>query len=307
MRSPTLAELPPPPDAVTIWPWTRASPTAPPVMPDGSPWPLVSIVMPVFRQGRFLEQAIRSVLLQGYPRLELIVVDGGSPDDTRTILERYAPWLKYWVSEADRGPAHALNKGFAYAGGDLLGVLNGDDFFLPGCLMQVAESFAAHPEAGVISGHGYFATPDGTLGVPTFSDPWNLTWFCHGACVLVQPSTFFRRDAFERAGGFRENDRVCWDMELWAEMAATGTVFRSLDAFLAAFRLHADSITGRPELRHLRREHARSVASGVLGRPESAADRALHYVYRAMKFSRHPARTVRQRLFFYNTLGRWSL
>lgn len=307
MRCPTLIELPPPPGAFRVWPWTRDTTALPPLMEDGRPWPLISIVMPSFNQGRFLEHALRSVLLQGYPRLEVIVMDGGSADQSREVLSRYAPWLKHWVSAPDRGPAHALNAGFGDAGGEILGVLNGDDFYLPGCLGTMAQAFAATPAADVMSGHGYFATPSGDLGVETCSDAWNETRFRHGACVLVQPATFFRRAAFDRAGGFRENDRVCWDMELWADMAATGARFARVDAYLAAFRLHPESITGRADLRRRRREHARTVAARVSGHAETRQDRLLHYACRALKFASHPARTLRQRLFFYTTLKRWSL
>ena len=82
-------------------------------MPDGSPWPAISLVTPSFNQGQFIEETLRSVLLQGYPRLELVVIDGGSRDNTVEILRKYEPWLTYWVSEPDRGQSHAINKGLA--------------------------------------------------------------------------------------------------------------------------------------------------------------------------------------------------
>ena len=196
MRCPTLSELPSPPEAMTIWPWTRGSRPLPEKMPDGQPWPLISIVTPSFNQGQFLEQAIRSVLLQGYPRLELIVVDGGSTDGSVETIAQYETWLKHWVSERDAGPASALNKGFAFASGDILGFLNADDFYLPGCFARVAEEFDARHSADIVSGHGYFAKPSGELGMPTYSDRWSLTRFRYGTCVLVQQSTFFRRSVF---------------------------------------------------------------------------------------------------------------
>jgi len=82
-------------------------------MPDGSPWPTISLVTPSFNQAPFIEETLRSVLLQGYPRLELVVIDGGSQDGTVEILRKYQPWLTYWVSEPDHGQAHAINKGLA--------------------------------------------------------------------------------------------------------------------------------------------------------------------------------------------------
>lgn len=307
MRSPTLHELPPPPEAMTVWPWTRGSDPLPSTMPDGQPWPVISIVTPSFNQAVFLDQAIRSVLLQGYPRLELIVMDGGSTDGTVALLEKYGPWLKHWVSAPDRGPADALNMGLAQASGDLLAVLNADDFYLAGALATVAGAFAAEPAADVISGHGYFTRRTGELGVPLHSDRFTPARFRNGACVLVQPATFFRREAFERAGGFRLSGRLCWDMELWADMATTGAQFRPIDAYLSAFRLHEGSITGRADLGHRRRQHARAVMEELRGRPESSWDRLLHFAHRVLKFSDHPARTLRQRAFVYSELRRWTL
>jgi hypothetical protein len=194
-----------------------------------------------------------------------------------------------------------------HASGDILGVLNADDFLLPDCLATVADEFSANPAADVIAGHGYFASSSGELGVSTFSDPWSWKRFCHGACVLVQPATFFRRAAFEQAGGFRLGGGICWDMELWADLAQSGAQFHSIDAFLAAFRLHGASITGRPELRTRRRQDAHAVLAQIRGRSPSRLDQFRHYFYRFLKFSRHPARTLRQRLYFHSTLQRWSL
>ena len=125
---------------MTGWPWTGAFAPVPDVMPDGRPWPRISLVTPAFNQGAYLEQALRSLLLQGYPRLELIVMDGGSSDGTRAVLERYSPWLAHWVSQPDNGPASALNEGFRHATGDIYGFLNADDFLLDGSLARVAGS-----------------------------------------------------------------------------------------------------------------------------------------------------------------------
>jgi len=233
-------------------------------------------------------------------------VDGGSADQSLAIIEQYQTWLKYWVSEKDAGPANALNKGFRYASGDILAFLNADDFYLPGCLARAAEEFRTHPAADVVSGHGYFAKATGELGVPAFSDRWNLNRFRYGACVLVQPATFFRRSALAQAEGFKETTKTCWDAELWGDMARAGASFHSVEAFMAAFRLHPESITGNPTFRDLRRRDALKVMHKMGARPQSSITTMLTFLHRAAKFLTHPQRTFRQRLFFYSTLHRWS-
>ncbi|MEQ1898876.1 MAG: glycosyltransferase family 2 protein [Vicinamibacterales bacterium] len=279
----------------------------PDTMPDGRPWPRLSIVSPSFNQGAFIEAAIRSILLQGYPRLELIVIDGGSTDGSVEIIRKYEPWLTVWRSEPDEGPAHALNKGFALATGEIVGFLNTDDFYLPWSLTRMAREFRRYPTADVISGHGYHAGPSGELGAAIFSDRWDAWRFAYGACVLIQQATFFRRRAFAETDGFNQQLRTSWDMELWADMARNGARFHACNEFLAVFRLHADSITGSLELSRQCRKDVETILRRVRGRPETAIDDALTLVQRFWKFLAHPGRTVSQRLFLHETLGRWSL
>ena len=307
VRSPTLAELPSPAPDLAGWPWTEASPMLPDTAPDERRWPRISIVTPSFNQGTFLEASVRSVLLQGYPNLELIVVDGGSTDGSVETIARYAPWLTRWVSEADGGPAHALNKGFRLATGEILGFLNADDFYLPGGLAKVAREFRMYPQADVVSGHGYLATTTGQLGVPIFSDPWNVRRFEYGTCVFVQQSTFFRRRSFEAAGGFNEQMRTSWDMQLWGDLARSGASFHGFDEFVAAFRLHKDSITGSAALRAQRLQDTRAIIRTFRGRQEAPRDQFFEWMHRLRKFCGHPRRTLQQRAFLYSTLKRWSM
>lgn len=281
--------------------WSSVASTTP------APWPRVSVVIPSFNQASYLEAALRSIAGQRYPDLEVILVDGGSTDGSLDIIAKYRDLLSHWESAADAGPADALNRGFRRATGSIHGFLNADDFYLPGCLQTVARAFAERPDADVVSGHGFFALPSGELGVPAFSDHWNPRRFAYGACVLVQPATFFTRAAWLRAGGFRNTGRVCWDMELWADLARTGARFATIDAFLAGFRLHGGSITGSPQWQRRRRADARAVMAEFRGRPETAADRVTEIAYRLGKFSRHPRRTARQRAFFLTVLQRWRL
>ena len=122
------------------WPWIEASDSLPDKMPNGSDWPRISIVTPSYNQGKFLEETIRSVFLQGYPNLEYIIIDGGSTDNSIEIIKKYEPWLTYWVSEKDRGQSHAINKGFEHATGEIYGWLNSDDYFLPRALKAFAQA-----------------------------------------------------------------------------------------------------------------------------------------------------------------------
>lgn len=269
--------------------------------------PRISIVIPSLNQGQYLEHAMQSVLDQDEQGVELIVMDGGSTDGSLEVIRKYESRVAHWASAPDRGPAAALNAGFRYATGDVLGFLNADDFYLAGAFTHVAGAFARLPEIDVCSGHGYFAGASGELGAPMVSDRWNLTHFKYGACVLLQPATFFRRSAFERAGGFPETGRVCWDMELWGRLAAAGARFHTLDAFLAGFRLHETSITGRSSLQKRRRDDARAVMAEMRGRPEGPLDRAGHAFFRIAKFCRSPITSLKRRAFVFRALKRWSL
>ncbi|QUS59976.1 glycosyltransferase [Synechocystis sp. PCC 7339] len=137
----TLNDLPAPPPGKVGWPWTEGSDPLPKKMPDGSDWPRISIVTPSYNQGQFIEETIRSVLLQGYPGLEYIVVDGDSADETVEIIKKYERALHFWISEPDQGQADALNKGFIHATGEICAYLNSDDWLLPDTLHKVARAF----------------------------------------------------------------------------------------------------------------------------------------------------------------------
>jgi len=276
-------------------------------MPDGRDWPRVSVVTPSYNQGQFIEETIRSVLLQGYPNLEYIIIDGGSTDGSVEIIRRYEDRLAYWSSESDRGAAAALNKGFRHATGEILGYLNSDDFYVSGCLRRIACELQTHPLADVVSGNGYFARATGELVRPIFSDRWCLRRFAYGACVIIQQTTFFRREAFEKAGGFNEGNHTCWDGELWADLALTGARFHHFDAFLAAFRIHGDSISGGGHLRARYRLDRERIFEKIMGRPELIADRLYGLAYRLLKFCRHPQRALGSRLFLRSSVKRWSL
>ncbi len=200
MRSPTLRDLPPPPPGKSGWPWTEEVPPLPDAMPDGRPWPKLSIVTPSWNQGPFVEETLRSVLLQGYPNLEYVVIDGGSTDETPAILRKYEPWLTYWVSEPDQGQSDAINKGFARATGELLGWLNSDDVYERDALPFVANYFATTPECGLLYGNGWHVDESGKK---THRCRWIRSYDRDLFLTLnfiLQPAAFWRRTVWERAG-----------------------------------------------------------------------------------------------------------
>ena len=254
MKSPTLADLPPPPSAKTGWPWTVETPQLPSVRRDGSQWPRISIVTPSYNQGRFIEEAIRSVLLQGYPDLEYVVIDGGSNDESVEIIRKYQPWLSYWVIEKDRGQAHAINKGFARTTGKLGAYLNSDDIYFAGALHYAAESFE-RLHWDLLIGRSDSAY-DSSLR-------WlRRSWWKHKMALLPRPliigsdqygisqdSTYWNLAKFSKHQ-FNENLHFCLDVD-WYCRIARGAYIALTSKKIGYFRRHSESKTAR--LQHLAR------------------------------------------------------
>jgi glycosyltransferase involved in cell wall biosynthesis len=237
----TLADLPPPPPGRSGWPWTDAPES--PVF--DRPPPRITIVVPSYNQGPFIEETIRSILLQGYPQLELMVIDGGSSDETVDILQRYAPWLAYWVSEPDRGQTHAINKGLSRATGEIFAYLNSDDLYLPGALAAAAEAFGEHPEVDVVhgvcvyiqdTGEERFRVQGRVDGFESYLRIWERLARRE---FLTQPEVFCRTRAVVDAGGFREELRSVMDLEMWLRLLSRGSRFLAIDVPIARFRTYA--------------------------------------------------------------------
>lgn len=251
MRSrPTLESLPAPPRSRRGWPWTEASPPVPEAQPDGSPWPVVSIVTPSFNQGMFLEETIRSVLLQGYPRLEYFIVDGGSADQSVDIIRRYEPWLTSWVSGPDAGQSDAINNGFARATGSILGWLNSDDYFAPGALMVAARALrSGGPDVGAVVGVGHKVDAGGRIfysPLPAAVTRESLLEWCNGN-NFMQPACLFTSAAWALAGPLRLDLDYCMDLALWLRIAE-GHAFIVVPETLAFVHTHDEAKTIR--MRH---------------------------------------------------------
>lgn len=240
-----LQELPPPPSGRAGWPWDTAAGPLPPTMPDSSPWPRISIVTPSFRQAPFLEETLRSVLLQGYPNLQYVVMDGGSTDGSVEIIKRYAPWLDHWVSERDGGQSDALRKGFARATGDIFAWVNSDDLLLPGALAAVAEAWRREPGTLIAGPVVWFEHISGaeTLRCQRGLSFGQMVRHWSRECEFHQPGVFFPRDAYLAAGGVNESFRYAMDYDLFCRILRH-TRATLVPEPLARFRYHATSKTG---------------------------------------------------------------
>jgi len=207
--------------------------------------PRITVITPSYNQGKYIEQTIASVLVQEYPNLEHLIVDGGSTDQTLEVLRKYGQQLR-WVSEPDRGQSHAINKGLAQATGDVICYLNSDDLFTPGALSRVGRFFQDHPQAFWLTGKCRIVNQDGN----EIRRPGTLykNFWLHRRSLKVlsvlnyisQPATFWRREAFDRVGYFDERWYFAMDYDYWLRLGQHYQLW-FLDETLACFRVHPAS------------------------------------------------------------------
>lgn len=181
--------------------------------------PLVSVVTPSFNQARYLETTIRSVLGQDYPRLEYLIVDGGSTDGSVEVIRRYAGRLAWWVSEPDRGQADGINKGLRRARGDIVAWLNSDDAYAPGAVRAAVAAFRRHPEAGLVFGDALSIDAAGRAFHTLKAGPWGLEALMTFH-ILTQPAVFMRREVAAAVGFLDEDFHFLLDHRLWLKIAA---------------------------------------------------------------------------------------
>lgn len=246
MVCPELAGLPPAPRDRAGWPWTEGGSALPRALLDGRPWPRISIVTPSFNQGQFIEETIRSVLLQGYPNLEYMVIDGGSTDNSVEIIKKYESWLAYWVSEKDRGQSHAINKGFAKTTGDILAWLNSDDFYMPGTLGEVATEVGKG--RGIVIGNIAYVDETSCILQRTRT---NLNPGGPSQSLLKnypidnlkhsQAAMFWTREVHLQAQPLAENLDYVMDFDFLLRAVAQGVTPRLVNSLWSGFRRHRSS------------------------------------------------------------------
>lgn len=187
-------------------------------MPNG--FPRLSVITPSFNQAEFLERTIQSVLEQGYPDLEYIVIDGGSTDGSVELIRKYADRLAYWVSEPDRGQVDAINKGLRRATGEWLCWQNSDDVFFPGAFAELADAAAEHPEAGLIIGNMMLIDEcDRPLRDLRYVTPSHRAMLAEGM-LLANQAAFWRRDVQGRVGLLDENYHCSFDYDWFLRLTA---------------------------------------------------------------------------------------
>lgn len=244
----------------------------------------VSIVTISFNQAAFLERTLLSVLDQDYPDIEYIVVDPGSSDGSRDIIERYRQRLSTVIYEPDKGAADGLNKGFAASTGDVLGFLNSDDLLFPDAVSAAVNALAKHSDVDVVSGHAKIIDPNDFVLRLAYSDRMSVRNYVYGAVALIQPSTFFRRSAYLRVGGFNVDNRATWDGELFLEMARAGSRFCIDDKIWSGYRLHNASITSSKNMQGAATALRNEMFLRVMGRSPTRIDR---YIGRGLRTYKH--------------------
>ena len=213
----------------------------------GSETPVgISVVVPSFNQGRFIDATLASLLEQHYPALQILVMDAGSTDDTVARLRSYGAAIE-WISEKDEGQSDAIVKGFARARNPWLTWLNSDDVQANRALWQVAAAVGADPAAEVVVGGGHYMDADGGNSRPyptiDFSDGDDIVQAIFAGGYMAQPSVFFRADAYRRSGGVDRTLKFCMDYDLWARLAVSGAKFVRVQEDLSGNRWYEDTKT----------------------------------------------------------------
>jgi glycosyltransferase involved in cell wall biosynthesis len=279
----TVKDLPKPPAGKRGWPWTVGARLSPLRRADGSEWPRLSIVTPSYNQGSFLEATIRSVLLQGYPNLEYIVIDGGSSDESVEVLKKYDAFINYWVSEPDTGQTDAINKGLLKTDGKYLGWINSDDIYVKGTFAKVISAFKQNPESILVHGNRILIDAEdrifGCSPLPAF-DP-NKTRF-----VVCSETAFWTRESMKKSGMLNSNLRFAMDLEFFGRLYLQGS-FTKLDDYLGYFRCHDASKSST--IWHVAEEESIRVWKDLFGSDWPRHNVRRHQLRILVEFIRHPA------------------
>ncbi len=219
-------------------------------------FPKISIVMPSFNQGDFIEQSILSIINQGYPNLQLIIIDGGSTDSTIDIIKKYENYIDYWVSETDKGQSDALNKGFEKADGDIFGWLNSDDLYLPGAFFLIIDTYKKNPEKELIFGDWLSIDKKNDIIDLNHAFDFSLNHFRYEGFHLNAQSMLWRASLHKKFNGFNLELYNTMDYQMILEFGMIAEHnFLRIPNIIGAFRRHENQKTGERISDQINREH----------------------------------------------------
>jgi glycosyltransferase involved in cell wall biosynthesis len=246
-------------------------------------WPRITLVTPVYNGARFIEATIRSIVYQGYPNLEYIVVDGGSTDGTVEIIKKYENHISWWISRPDKGVYDALNTGFSRSTGTIMGWLNASDVLHTSGLLVVGSVFASLPSVDWLTGRPTRLNPNGMTVDIRELPSWSRYRFLAGANKYIQQeSTFWRRSLWEKAGGeLNASYRDVGDFDLWVRFFRHTRLY-SVDALIGGYRFHSDAISSSNMKRYNERCD-KIIESELKSIPRAAAVKLFRRVSSAVK------------------------
>lgn len=227
------------------WPWD--SETDRTIYNSNIQWPKISIVTPSYEQAEFIEETIRSVILQNYPNIEYIIIDGGSRDGTVDILNKYSDFINCWVSEKDDGQSHAIIKGFEIASGSIYNWINSDDILHDKGLYYIAKAFIENPGINFVHGkNGIVDITSSLTGcMPHPKDNLQLRYLYE--MPYGQQACFFSSDLYKKVGGIKKDLRFSMDYELYVKMHLMHSRSLQIDQLIGSFRIHPKTKTSNLE------------------------------------------------------------